>query len=316
MAQILIISKESSYDVYNVLQWLKYYNASCYIISPTCEIRLKKFSITNLNQEIEFFINDELINLNSFNAIWIENGTLLHPILSQIKIKERFDYSVLLFLKREWLTIREYLFNQIEKRKCLGSIKFGVVNKLIVLNIAKNLGIKIPYTEIIEYTNDNIEDFITKPISEVFDYQEEDLYIASETGKIKRSFFNLGIRRFPFLMQKNILKKFELRIFYLLGEFYSCAIFSQDNKKAKMDFRRHAETLRMVPFKLPSEIEKKLQSLMDELSLKTGSIDMIYSVNNEFVFLEVNPVGIFDNISYNNNYFLHKKIANFLINEN
>ncbi len=55
---------------------------------------------------------------------------------------------------------------------------------------------------------------------------------------------------------------------------------------------------------------------MQKLNLDIGSIDMIYSINKEFIFLEVNPVGIFQNISALCNYNIHKIIAQKLINEN
>ena len=56
--------------------------------------------------------------------------------------------------------------------------------------------------------------------------------------------------------------------------------------------------------------------LMKQLQLESGSIDMVVTPNNEYVFLEVNPVGQFDYVSKLCNYFIEKEIAVKLIEMN
>lgn len=93
------------------------------------------------------------------------------------------------------------------------------------------------------------------------------------------------------------------------------AIFSQLDDKTKLDFRNYNEENpnRNVPFKLPHEVENKLRNLFEQLDLNTGSIDLILTPKNDFVFLEINPVGQFGMTSYPCNYYLEKKIAKYLI---
>jgi len=43
--------------------------------------------------------------------------------------------------------------------------------------------------------------------------------------------------------------------------------------------------------------------------LNSGSIDILVTPNNEYVFLEVNPVGQFGMVSQPCNYYLEKRIA-------
>ncbi len=71
---------------------------------------------------------------------------------------------------------------------------------------------------------------------------------------------------------------------------------------------------RTIPFKLPKNIEDKLVLLMKQLNLNTGSIDIIKTFDGRYVFLEVNPIGIYDEISINCNYYLNKKVAEWLTN--
>jgi glutathione synthase/RimK-type ligase-like ATP-grasp enzyme len=119
---------------------------------------------------------------------------------------------------------------------------------------------------------------------------------------------------FPSLLQINIPKRYELRIFYLAGKFYSMAIFSQQDTQTQLDFRNYnrEKPNRNVPYQLPKEIENKLDLFMKAMDLDTGSIDMIVTPELEYVFLEVNPVGQYDMVSVPCNYFLHEKIAKYL----
>jgi glutathione synthase/RimK-type ligase-like ATP-grasp enzyme len=91
------------------------------------------------------------------------------------------------------------------------------------------------------------------------------------------------------------------------------AIFSQMDSKSRLDFRdvdvNGSHPNRMVPFTLPKNIRLKIDRLMKKLKLESGSIDMIVSPDNEYFFLEVNPVGQFNFISELCNYYIEKDIA-------
>jgi glutathione synthase/RimK-type ligase-like ATP-grasp enzyme len=89
------------------------------------------------------------------------------------------------------------------------------------------------------------------------------------------------------------------------------AIFSQKNKKTKIDFRNYDDELpnRNVPYQLPKSVEGKLIQMLDFLDYTTGSIDLIKTKSGDYVFLEINPVGQFGMVSYPCNYYLEEKIA-------
>ena len=53
---------------------------------------------------------------------------------------------------------------------------------------------------------------------------------------------------------------------------------------------------------------------MKKSNLDTGSIDIVVTKKEEYVFLEVNPVGQFGWVSSNCNYYLEEKVANYLMN--
>lgn len=120
---------------------------------------------------------------------------------------------------------------------------------------------------------------------------------------------------FPSLLQQNIDKKYELRIFYLNEKCYSMAIFSQNDEQTKVDFRNYNwdKPNRNVPYTLPNKIKNKLIIFMNSMGLKTGSIDLIVTPKDDYIFLEVNPVGQYGMVSipcsYNLDYEIAKEIT-------
>lgn len=203
----------------------------------------------------------------------------------------------------------------------IGNPNNSTLNKLVVLYHASRLGIKVSQTivttsrnELSKYYREN-GDLITKSISDNLHTDSPIDAFMFYTEKITNESVNgLPPDFYYSLFQKKVEKKYEIRSFYLHGKFYSMAIFSQNDEQTEVDFRKynHDKPNRMIPFKLPNEIEGKLTKLMDLLSLDSGSIDIIMSTTNEFYFLEINPVGQFGMVSLPCNYFIERDVANYL----
>ena len=195
------------------------------------------------------------------------------------------------------------------------------LNKSEVLFLAQSIGLTIPET-LVTTLKEELKNFfllhdkiITKPIFNgiVVDYDDES-YGTMYTALVEEELIKqLPSVFFPSLFQEYINKDIELRIFYLDGHFYSTAVFTQI-KNNIIDSRNLevVENCRSIPYNLPEEIEKKIILLMKSLLLNTGSIDMIKSDSGQYYFLEVNPIGIFDGISLDCNYYLNKKVAEWL----
>ena len=90
---------------------------------------------------------------------------------------------------------------------------------------------------------------------------------------------------------------------------YASAILVDD--KSYDDVKRNfaSEHIQWIPFKFPDEIENKIRLFMNKISLNTGSIDMIKTVDGEFTFIEVNPVGQYIAPSNRCNFNLEKLIT-------
>ncbi len=191
--------------------------------------------------------------------------------------------------------------------------------KLSNLLLAQSFGLKIPKTEVFnayKVGGKKISPInkISKAITNIYRVRtEEKLQEGPGTFRIKKlpkraQYFT------PSLLQKEVDKDFEIRSVYLLGNFYSMAIFSQNDEQTKLDYRNYNRTKpnRNVPFSLPKSIETKLESIAKELGLKFCSFDLIRDNAGEYVFIEVNPEGQIGWVSRNCNYNIELKIAKYL----
>ncbi len=264
-------------------------------------------------------------NLLDFDTIWFRRGhfsgapfTLKHLNTNSETIKNEIKEH----LNNEVKVLIEYVYKQIESKSINIPNNYNL-NKLNVLQIARAIGLNIPKTIIAKNKSVILERFdnkevISKNISEIIltDGKDENNQnflmgqstISSYASKLPEEFYYS-------LFQNNIIKKWEVRVFYLLGEMYASAIFSQSNNNANIDYRDHDPNIpnRLVPYEIPESLKDKISILMSQLNLKSGSLDLIYGTNNEYYFLEVNPVGQLDWVSHGNNFFLEKLIANKLL---
>lgn len=307
--QILVISSEDDISTEEVLGWLSYYNIPFVRINDQDKLSINRIDVNNAVIELTVN-NDTIINLAAFKHFWYRRGFFNFDIKGNSNTLVFKDY-----LSRELDKVSELIEFYIEKSFHINKPSDNHINKLKALTIAQSLGIPIPHTEI--YPSIPLKDnLITKGISEL-------------GGKIKLPdsiiFYGKGVHVlnnddfqnreiFPSLFQNYIEKKYEIRSFYLHGRFQSMAIFSQQNEQTKYDFRNYDydRPNRCVPYKLPNEMEDKLHKLMQILNINCGSMDIIFGEDNNYYFLEVNPIGQFQWLSKNCNYFIERQIAECL----
>lgn len=313
---IMLFCPDDPQSTHEVIAYLILHKKEVVRIDENTEIKAPKICFSKKQQEIILTINDRLIDFNIVKSCWFRGSSF------RIKAKENCKPEFQNYIIQEGETLIAYLMKFLNDKKSIGGFSAGNINKLIVLEEAKRCGLEIPKTiisaskkEIVKFFEEN-DGTISKSIAENFQHiSEKDFYngkvrkVTSEKlEKIKDEFFLS-------LLQEQINKAYELRIFYLAEKFYSMAIFSQNDEKTKIDYRNYnySKPNRMVPYKLPAIIEEKLQMLMDTLKLNTGSIDMIVDKDDNYIFLEVNPNGQYGIVSNNCNYYLEKEIAEYLM---
>lgn len=212
---------------------------------------------------------------------------------------------------QHWL--EDYVIKTLESKKSINKQSNNHVNKLLVLEQAKKIGLNVPEYFLAENTDGVIiHETITKPITEnvILDSVDKNfngiIYTSVVQEKEKEKFFIT-------FFQEKIEKDFEIRSFYLDGKMWSTAIISQNDEQTKTDFRKYnyKNPNRKVSYQLPEDIEEKTHQLMRSLGLSCGSIDFIKN-GDIFYFLEVNPTGQFIGLSDICNYSLEKEIAQYL----
>ena len=101
------------------------------------------------------------------------------------------------------------------------------------------------------------------------------------------------LRHCPMVFQELIPKARELRVACVAGEAFAGALNASGTASGHTDWRRAApgECRWEKAPQLPAEVSSGLQTLMLELGLVFGAVDLICTPAGEYVFLEVNPGG-------------------------
>ncbi len=321
---ILIFSKsKAEITTEQVIDWIQFYDQSWKRINGS---DLENFDLyISLDESSDKIrIGDYLLNADDVNVVWFRRWQDNIPYKELVAFDDTISYEVKSHYKLERKKLSQLLFDTFSDIHWL-SFPDDDFNKFKALRVAKKVGLSIPATYIVNNIKDlksvvNSEDkIITKCISESPAYfSKKHSYMMYTREFIYEEVEIEGDRFFPTLFQTKIEKEYELRIFYLDGVCYSMAIFSQRDDRTRDDFRNYnfSKPNRNVPYKLPASIEEKIVLLMQRLEMDTGSIDMVKSIDGEYIFLEVNPVGQFGMTSEPCNYYLEKKVAEYLVDKN
>ncbi|KFF07972.1 grasp-with-spasm system ATP-grasp peptide maturase [Chryseobacterium luteum] len=299
---ILILSNNNDRTTIEVIRWLAALNKNFILVNDDefFEIKVDKKRILLQSQKNRFFLDE-------IKSVWYRRGGM------QFK---RFRYShesINIYMNEAQHWLEDYILRTLESKRHVNKQSNSIVNKLLVLEYAKKTGFHVPEYFLAENTDEIILDrTITKSITgnviidRISENMDGIMYTTIVEEKEKEEFFIS-------FFQEKIEKDFEIRTFYLNGECFSMAIFSQNDDQTKTDFRKYNDEKpnRNIRYNLPKEIEFKIQKLMEILDLNCGSLDFIKS-GDVYYFLEVNPVGQFANVAYHCNYPLFKKIADYL----
>lgn len=310
---ICIISEDADLTTDLVVEWV--------ISQKTRFVRFNDSAFTNCSS---------FLSGSDVTKIWIRRGfpNFLPDMIKKNYTNNLFFSSYIINEVQTYKIYLEYKLKQQLGKRLIGSYKKEILecNKLINLDIAKRIGFKIP-TSIITNSKKELLDFFVKhnkkiitkdlrsPVSiivknKVFDSTGVNLVSEVMLEKLFDEFA-------PIYAQSYIEKKYEVRVFVFCDKLYAMAIFSQNDKQTQVDYRNYNDEKpnRCIPMVLPSEIQELVFKFMKEVDMDTGSIDFIVNKDNEFFFLEINPMGQFHWLSANCNYYIEKDIANHLCYE-
>jgi ATP-GRASP peptide maturase of grasp-with-spasm system len=320
---IFILSEETDHSTNEVIKWLKFYNKNFVRVNDVDKIELEECSISSKKQFFNLIISTKhsgdilRVNSDKITAYWYRRGDIR---LNSSGIKNIRHPAVTQFAITQIRDVEEYLLYKLSLKKSINKLSDIFINKMIAIDAASAVGLKIPETLITKNIDHVIKfkkkgSIITKSFKEGY-ININPIFLSGPTIKLenevleKHTTFNVS------LFQDCIDKFADIRIFYLNSTFYAMAIFSQNDESTNVDFRNYNEEKpnRNVPFKLPKAVSTKLTKLIEKLQINSGSIDMVLDKKNNFYFLEVNPIGQFEMTSKPCNYLIQKEIAKELTN--
>lgn len=317
--RILIITDSRDQSTCDVVDWLKYFDKEYIILTDDT-----RYSILGIDEKGVFSIkvDGQLIKSDELQSVWYRRGSIKREPITITEFRDKeLSIALCTYYNKSSAVLDEFIQNTLHGIKCINNQMYQSVNKLESLRLAKECGLKIPNT-ILTTNKSELNRFIsihktviTKDFTDGIGLSTPLWQVYAYTELVTPQFYNSLEEEFPLsLFQEMIDKKFEIRTFYLDDTFYSMAIFSQSNPKTSVDFRHYDKINpnRRTPFQLPLSVENKLRLLMQRLNLNSGSIDIVYSLQKEYYFLEVNPIGQFGMCSYPCNYQLEKHIAKYL----
>ena len=311
----IIITEDNDLPTTKVANLLESLKEKVLLIDVRDEMELLNFLSRN---EMNFRYKDFNFGLEDIKSVWFRRG--------RIKVKYSYDESPNdKNLQRYHFRVKNEIENFVNyaiftKVRTLGNPFKTDLNKLMVNDLAEKIGFNIPkslLTDRIEDINTFIENnkeqkIISKLLIPLHLKENgKKLDFLTHTVDMKKLKSNNFTTSF---FQSQIEKVYEIRSFFLNGKLYSKAIFSQNDQQTKVDYRNYNLTKpnREVPYNLPNSLRLKIIELMSELSLNTGSIDLIFSKDKKYYFLEVNPIGQFSDLSFSCNYNLENKIVEYL----
>ncbi|MCJ8153158.1 ATP-grasp ribosomal peptide maturase [Chryseobacterium sp. SSA4.19] len=311
----MILCITHSGDFYNIdlfFDYLKTKNISYFRLNSDRLNHLQKIMI----REDFFELTDELgntINSKEIQAVW-------HRKSWGISIPEELDESYRSVFLKEYVSLRYNLLTILEHLPWINPLENENKidgNKMFQLKIAKKNNLTIPKT-IFSNDSDRITAFFQESCNGKMVAKLHGVISKSMSGENflstniidENSLDDIAdIAYCPMIFQPYVEKEYELRIVYVNGEFFTGKINNSEN----VDWRVAKGNYFWSAYHLPEYIQANLTSMMKEMGLYIGAIDMIKGKDGNYYFLEVNPQGEWGMLQKELNFPIAERIADNLI---
>jgi len=277
-------------DKVNVIRWF---------CSDFPSIQSQTFTADNNCYEFNVSPKNDDFSLGSIDLVWYRRpGSIVidldesHPDYEQIcRENNHFHRNIweLLPYKTKWVNH----YSDSKRADC----KLNQIRKAIEsgLTVPKTISSNEP-EKIKCFIKENKGRTLYKTFSGLHDWKEENKVFRQHATPVTLNDLpdDEMLRLSVGIFQEYIDKEYELRIFYIDGQFISAKIRLPKGSAGEHDWRAAAnQGLIIEPYELPEKIRNSLAEFMQSLNLVTGSIDMIRDTQGEYVFLEVNESGQF-----------------------
>ncbi len=253
---------------------------------------------------------NQSIDLQNINFLWCYGGVINvdgNPYVNECSL----------------LLVESY-FNNKNVKKLGRPIKKTDLTKLSLHLEAEKQGLLVPNTlitcdkfKLLSFFNTHKDNgVICKRILDTPFYEtEEYCYDFTSTFSIDSDDFDNIPEQFGLsLFQERIIADFEIRVIFIDNTFFAMSVHLFENL---LDYRSRLSSkknIRLVPFKLPSIIEDKLRAVFKKSELNFGSADLMFA-DNQYYFLEVNPIGKVGFANTACNFYIEKYISELMKHE-
>ncbi|HCN48789.1 MAG TPA: ATP-grasp ribosomal peptide maturase [Chryseobacterium sp.] len=311
----MILCITHSQDFYNIDLFFEYLSSRNIPFFRLNSDRLNHFQKISVNENT-FELTDEsgnTIHSDHIKGVW-------HRKAWRISVPEELDEDYEKIFLNEYGNLRYNLMTVLEDIPWINPYENEKKidgNKMLQLKIAQKNNLIIPKTV---YSND--EEKITtffhqyckgKGIAKLHGVTAKTMSGENMTSTMVIEEDTLehlsDIAYCPMIFQPYIDKEYELRIVYIDGEFFTGMINNSENA----DWRIAREGYFWSAYELPGSVKKNLTSMMKEMGLYIGAIDMIKGKDGQYYFLEVNPQGEWGMLQKELGFPIAEKIADNLI---
>lgn len=296
---ILILSNPTDTHATHVATRLRARGAQVVSFNPARFPREAEISLTfsaGGQEEQLLRVDDTAIDLASVNAVWYRRPEA--PV-AHAAVTDRVARG---FVEKECSLFVHDLWSSLDVRWLPGAphVVRHAEQKLMQLKVAGQIGFELPPTlstnspaDVVEFYRRHEGNIISKQAAKAFfDTVGHSLIRYTELVSTRDIAHAGSIAYCPMIFQAYVPKQFELRITVVGKQVFAAEIHSQTTNHTRYDWRRydHGVTPHRA-HRLPAEIERKCVRLVEKLGLRYGAIDMVFTPDGRYVFIEINPNG-------------------------
>jgi MvdC family ATP-grasp ribosomal peptide maturase len=254
------------------------------------------------------------IDTQNVRAVWLRR--LWQPRLSP-QLSPQFHEACL----RESSTALNNFWDSLRHARWIDPLAViqAAENKLLQLRIAAEIGLQIPHT-LVTNNPDRVREFYTA----VGDQMIAKLLTPLSTGMQGSKFFLYtsqvkpddllatdSLRHSPMVFQELIPKLREFRVVCVGDHVFIGALDAAKYAGSTIDWRNSTECQWEIGT-LPDRLIRYLQIMLNQLGLTFGAFDLIQTPDDEYIFLEINPVGEWGMLERDLDYPISTAIASAL----
>lgn len=237
---ILLLSRLTDTTIIKIIEWLLVQNKRFHRINNIIEVLNSLYYDLSEGKYTYTAKTEDMVHSTEVQSYFFHGGgeSTKVPHIRQIESKELQD-QVAGFLDKQATALLQQLFKIQPHQKSFGLSPYSAtaINKLKVLETAQTIGFTIPPTAVVSKKSDLIhlknkwERVINKSLGDGVSIVTAEVIInGQQTIEVDEAIIDaMSENFFPSLIQKLIEKQYEIRVFYYNKEFYSIAIFTQQN---------------------------------------------------------------------------------------